>query len=325
MRVCFYVFDYRSCLFATLFTGTLPCLTTDGKVILDTPSSVAVAPDGNGGLYAALRQPLFAGKSDTVLSDLDRRGILYVHAYCVDNCLVKIADPIFTGYCLQKHADCAAKAVTKTDPTENVGVIAHRGDGYGVVEYSEISDEMRRAKTGDKLKFRHANIVNHFYTTDFLRKVESFENDFVYHIANKKIPFVDMETGQTVKPDQVNGMKLEMFVFDVFPKAEKFAVLEVPREEEFSPLKNANGAKTDTPDTSKQHLLEQHRRFLERAGAKVEGDLETVPIEISPLVSYSGEGLEFVKGKTFTKGGVISAVGESGVTRSVQEQFDALV
>ena len=32
----------------------LPCLTFEGKMILNGPSSVAVSPDGNGGLYDAL-------------------------------------------------------------------------------------------------------------------------------------------------------------------------------------------------------------------------------------------------------------------------------
>ncbi|KAG9126606.1 UDP-N-acetylglucosamine pyrophosphorylase [Ceratobasidium sp. 392] len=69
--------------------GTLPCLDNDGKVLLDSPSSVAVAPDGNGGLYAALRSPISPGSSTTVLSDLADRKIDYIHAYCVDNCLVR--------------------------------------------------------------------------------------------------------------------------------------------------------------------------------------------------------------------------------------------
>ena len=36
--------------------GTLPCLTEQGDVILETSSSVARAPDGNGGLYTALQR-----------------------------------------------------------------------------------------------------------------------------------------------------------------------------------------------------------------------------------------------------------------------------
>ncbi|KIO08561.1 hypothetical protein M404DRAFT_8254 [Pisolithus tinctorius Marx 270] len=290
--------------------GTLPCLTMDGKIMLETKSRVAVAPDGNGGLYAATRSPLSpSDKPRSVLTDLSSRGVLYVHAYCVDNCLVKVADPVFLGYCISKQADCAAKVVPKTSPSESVGVVARRGDKFSVVEYSEITKEqaeLRNRKTGE-LMFNAANIANHFYTTAFLRSVESFEGELAFHIARKKIPTVDLETGAVIKPSKPNGMKLEMFVFDVFPFTKRFAVLEVARNEEFSPLKNAPGTGSDDPDTSRRDLLAQHRRFLEQAGARVRDGVE---IEISPLVTYAGEGLESVKGRTFTKSGHVENVEE---------------
>ncbi|EMD32560.1 hypothetical protein CERSUDRAFT_118608 [Gelatoporia subvermispora B] len=290
--------------------GTMPCLTTDGKVILESPSRVAVAPDGNGGLYAALRTPLSpSDKSRSVLSDLEARKVQYVNAYCVDNCLVRVADPVFLGYSISRQADCAAKVVPKAYPTESVGVIARRGDKFSVVEYSEISQEQaerRDPKTGE-LAFRAGNIVNHFYTTTFLRSVESFEDDLAFHIARKKIPYVDSATGETVKPSKPNGMKLEMFVFDVFPFTKRFAVLAVARNEEFSPLKNAPGTGSDDPETSRRDLLSQHKRYLERAGATVADDVE---IELSPLVTYSGEGLESVKGKKFARSGSVESIEE---------------
>ncbi|KAK2461436.1 hypothetical protein APHAL10511_005899 [Amanita phalloides] len=290
--------------------GTLPCLTMDGKVILETLSRVAVAPDGNGGLYAATRAPLSdTDKSHSVLSDLKRRNIQYVHAYCVDNCLVRVADPLFLGYSIHKQADCAAKVVPKAHPSESVGVVARRGDKYSVVEYSEISKEQaeRRDATTGELTFRAGNIANHFYTTAFLDKVEGFEEELAFHVARKKIPYVDVMTKEQAKPTKPNGLKLELFVFDVFPFTKRFAVLEVERREEFSPLKNAPGTGSDDPETSRRDLLAQHKRFLERAGAKVE---EGVTIEISPLVSYSGEGLDTIKGKTFVKSGIIENVEE---------------
>ncbi len=73
----------------------------EGKVILETPSRVAVAPDGNGGLYAATRSLLSPGSSTTVISDLVKRKVLYVHAYCVDNCLVRVAGPVSLCYSIQ--------------------------------------------------------------------------------------------------------------------------------------------------------------------------------------------------------------------------------
>jgi len=283
--------------------GVLPCLSTDGKILLESTGKVAVAPDGNGGLYAALRTPLKKQTNNidapSIISDLRTRNIQNVHAYCVDNCLVKVADPVFVGYCISKQAECGAKVVPKAYPTESVGVVARKDGKYSVVEYSEITSEQAEkvdAKTG-ALAFRAANIANHFYTTTFLERTREMENSMAFHIARKKIPSVAIDTGAQGKTD---GMKLEMFVFDVFPFAEQFAVLEVAREEEFSPLKNAPGTMADNPETSRRDLLAQQKRFLENAGASLK---EGVEVELSPLLSYSGEGLESAKGKTFEKSG----------------------
>ncbi|QRV94958.1 UTP--glucose-1-phosphate uridylyltransferase [Ceratobasidium sp. AG-Ba] len=288
--------------------GTLPCLDNDGKVFLDTPSSVAVAPDGNGGLYAALRSPIYPGSNTTVLSDLAARKIDYIHAYCVDNCLVRVADPVFLGASIHKKADCAAKVVPKSSPTESVGVVALKGGRFGVVEYSEISKEQAERRDADgQLAFRAGNIANHFYTTEFLNRVAEFEDQMAFHIARKKIPHVDLETGEQVKPSKPNGMKLELFVFDVFPFTQRMTILEVDRKEEFSPLKNAPGSGSDCPETSRADLLAQQKRWLEKAGATVQDGVE---IEISPKASYAGEGLEEVKGKTFSRSGLVENVHE---------------
>jgi len=89
------------------------------------------------------------------------------------------------------------------------------------------------------------------------------------------------------------------------------AVLECERCEEFSPLKNASGSKDgDSPETSRADIMAQHVRFVERAGGKVvSSDASQAPeFEISPLVTYGGEGLEaFVKGKTIQAPRLISS------------------
>ena len=267
--------------------------------MLDEPGKVATAPDGNGGLYVALRTPLHEG-GGSVVDDLQRRGIKYLHAYGVDNCLVKVGDPVFIGVCLDKRVATGVKVVKKTDPAESVGVVARKNGAFSVVEYSEIPKELSEARdSNNELLFRAANIANHFYTTEFLaRDVPSFESHMPYHIARKKIPSVDLTTGERVKPSTPNGIKMELFIFDVFPFCHDLAIHEVERREEFSPLKNASGTASDNPETSRRDLLAQQRRWLEAAGASVANGAD---VELSPRVTYNGEGLAAAQGRTFAQ------------------------
>lgn len=273
--------------------GVLPCISNEGKIILESKGKVAVAPDGNGGIYNAL-------VTFSALEDMRKRGIQHLHAYCVDNCLVKVADPVFIGFSASKNVSVGTKVVRKRDATEPVGLIILKDGKPDVVEYSEIDKATAEAKeaNSDLLKFRAANIVNHYYSFEFLESIPQWANTLPHHVARKKIPYVDTTTGETIKPDAPNGIKLEQFVFDVFPMIplNKFACVEVKREDEFSPLKNARGKGVDDPDTSKRDILQQGKRWLEKVGAIV-GDEGA---EVSPLQSYGGEGLDALKGKTVT-------------------------
>lgn len=284
--------------------GVLPCISNEGKILLEGKGKVAVAPDGNGGLYQAM-------VGSGVLADLKARGIEHVHAYCVDNCLVRVADPVFLGFAASKDVDIATKVVRKRNATESVGLILLKNGRPDVVEYSEIDAATAEAEDPHHpgvLKFRAANIVNHYYSLRFLETIPQWARDLPHHVARKKIPFVSLESGETVKPSTPNGIKLEQFVFDVFTRLDlaKFACLEVRREDEFSPLKNGRGTTDDNPDTSKRDILLQGRRWLEAAGATVTVSSDArsdVPaaetgIEVPPLVSYGGEGLEGLKGKS---------------------------
>ncbi|GAB7366398.1 hypothetical protein MBLNU230_g8195t1 [Neophaeotheca triangularis] len=285
--------------------GTLPCVGMDGKILLETKSKVAVAPDGNGGLYRALIE-------EGMVQDMQKRGVQHVHAYCVDNCLVRVADPTFIGFSAEHDVDIATKVVRKRNAKESVGLILQKNGKPDVVEYSEIDEETAEAKDprdSNLLKFRAANIVNHYYSFRFLESIPDWAHKLPHHVAKKKIPSVDMhsKTGEQVKPEKPNGIKLEQFVFDCFPflPMDKFACMEVKRDDEFSPLKNAKGTGEDDPDTSKMDILTQGRRFLEEAGATVTSEGEDTGVEVSPLISYGGEGLDFLKGRQIKAPAVI--------------------
>jgi UDP-N-acetylglucosamine/UDP-N-acetylgalactosamine diphosphorylase len=282
--------------------GVLPCISNDGKILLESKSKVAVAPDGNGGLYQALIK-------SGVVADMGKRGIQHIHAYCVDNCLVKVADPTFIGFSASKSVDIATKVVRKRNAKESVGLILQKNGKPDVVEYSEISTEDAEAKDpkdSELLKFRAANIVNHYYSYEFLESIPRWVKTLPHHVARKKIPYVDTEKGETVKPEKPNGIKLEQFVFDCFPllTLDKFACMEVKREDEFSPLKNAPGTGEDDPETSKKDIMKQGAKWVTAAGGIVVAE-NNEGVEISPLISYGGEGLEFLKDRTIKAPAVI--------------------
>jgi len=161
-------------------------------------------------------------------------------------------------------------------------------DHYQVVEYSEMTKETAELRHANgQLIYNAANICNHYFTIDFLKDVGYlYEKDLLLHVAKKKIPYVN-DDGERIIPKTPNGIKIEKFVFDVFPFAKNFVVWQGTREEEFSPLKNSNSAGQDCPRTARTDLLNLHKKWLLKAGAKHVGD----NVEISPLLSYAGENL----------------------------------
>jgi len=244
----------------------MPCVAMDKKkLMLATPGSLAKSPNGNGGIYQALRD-------HGILGDMQNRGIKYIHVYCVDNALTKLADPYFIGYCIDAKADAANKVLPKRAPTERVGVMCLRNGKPGVCEYSEISEENMnlRDKRGD-LVYGAANICSHFFTTEFLAKfLGNGRGTLPFHVAKKKIPTVGPDGKWPLKPTENNGIKLEMFIFDIFAKAENMKCFMVPRESEFSPVKNAPGiGKMDAPDVARSDVNRYHISLLKTAGFNI--------------------------------------------------------
>ena len=285
--------------------GLEPGFTFDGKIILESDKSISLSPDGNGGIYRAM---LTSG----CIEDMQRRGVEHLHIYGIDNVLTKSLDPLFLGACIESKAECGNKVVWRAHKSEKVGVTGECDGRMYILEYSEIPPHLAECEDQDgKLLFGAANICNHYLSVSFLMTEVLPKLSGTYHIAKKKIPF--WQDGQTVSPAEPNGIKIEMFIFDVFPLANRWVVYEGERCEEFAPVKNAPGAASDSPDTARAMLSEQAMRWLSAAGATVvvvgggggdregEGKVEdggNALCEISPLLSYGGENLERFKGTT---------------------------
>ncbi len=259
--------------------GALPCLTKEGKLILDEPGQLAMAPNGNGGCYVSLRD-------SGLLRRLDASGVTSIFQFGVDNILCHVADPTFVGFCSAREADCASKTVPKRDAHEPVGVVALAGGQPAVVEYSEISTEMAEATDAQgRLLFGDAHICVNFFSVPFLKsfcaRLGPFGIQLPLHVAHKKIPYTDA-SGTRRTPTSNNGVKLELFIFDTFPFAKRMAALQVARDDEFAPVKNAPGAKSDSPDTARRLISALSKRRVLAAGGTIRGD---ALVEVSPLVS----------------------------------------
>lgn len=271
--------------------GVLPCLDSNGRIILDSKTSCAMAPDGNGGIYAAMAK-------HNIFQHMHSHNVQYIHAFAIDNALVRPADPVFIGHCIHQNADCGNKVLWKRDASEKVGILVRKNVKPCIVEYSDMDPElMQQVDDNGKLLFGAANICNHFYTREFLEHTVLPNLTNLYHIADKKIPTYDPNTDTTSTPTQNNGVKLETFIFDVFPLSKKMAILQVQREEEFAPVKNAPGSKTDSPDQAREMISNLAKAWVQEAGAVLK-QINDNPCEVSPLTSYAGEGLrELVQDK----------------------------
>jgi UDP-N-acetylglucosamine/UDP-N-acetylgalactosamine diphosphorylase len=262
--------------------GRMPAVTFDGKILLETPGTIALSPDGHGGSLRALER---SGSLDL----MKREGIDTLSYFQVDNPLVRCLDPAFLGWHFVRQSEMSSKMVPKAYPEEKVGLFCDQGGKQVVVEYSDLPMAMQReTEPGGGLRYVAGNIAVHVLDREFIRRMASGAAgaSLPFHRADKKIPTVDAQ-GAPVKPEKANGVKFEMFVFDALPFARNPTLIETLRQDDFSPVKNAEGA--DSPQTSRDDQLRQFARWLKANGAAVPTDasgLPTMGLEVSPLFGY---------------------------------------
>ena len=261
---------------AFLKQGTLPAVDTEGRLLLSTRSSLALSPDGHGGSFAALQ-------SSGALARMADEGVDQIFYFQVDNPLAPVLDPVFIGHQVRAGAEMSTKVVAKTDPSEKVGVLASIDGRTGVIEYSDLGDELAAARDErGRLRFRAGNIAIHMLARPFVERLVDGGLALPVHRAVKKVPFVD-PAGRRVEPDEPNAIKMEFFVFDALPLATRTVTQEVRREDEFAPVKNARGP--DSPQTSQDALVAQAVRWMEAAGLPAPKDRA----EVGPLFALDAD------------------------------------
>lgn len=208
----------------------IPVMNREGKLLLEAPGKVLQSPNGNGGLFVSL-------KRSGMLEDMQRRGVEWVFLCGIDNCLVKMADPLFLGFVMASGKKVAAKSFLKRSPGEKAGIFCYRGGKPCVVEYTEIPKEYAELQDEHgSWVYGDTNVLNYLFTLEQIQQVA--EQGLPYHTAVKKIRYFDGEYFSSPEPD---SYKFELFLFDAFTYLEDLAVLRIARTEEFAPVKNAVG------------------------------------------------------------------------------------
>lgn len=219
--------------------GKLPVVGEDGKILMNEDKRIKQAADGHGGIFEAMIK-------NAVAYDMQTRGIEWIFIGGVDNILVKSVDPVLMGLTIANNKTAAGKSVVKAGPEEKVGVFCKRDGKPSVIEYSEITKEMAEAREEDgQLKFGESHILCNLFNINTIDRIT--KEKLPYHVAHKKSPYLN-EKGEMVKPEKPNSYKFEAFIFDAFGSLDDMLIMRVKREEEFAPVKNAEGV--DSPETA---------------------------------------------------------------------------
>ena len=262
--------------------GTMPAVDAQtGQLLLEAKDSLFLSPDGHGGTVAALEK-------SGAIEHMRRRSIKHLFYLQVDNPLAPIGDPELIGYHLLTSSELTSLAAAKQSPQEKLGNFVMVDGRLHVIEYSDFPDDVaERTDAARGLDFWAGSVAIHVIDVAFLERSLQLKDSLPFHIAHKKADYID-ESGQLVEPQEPNALKFERFIFDLLPHAQRPVVIEYAEEESFAPLKNAPGAPKDTPEYVERFMLNQHRRWLEAAGASVQPGVD---VEISPLVALDADDL----------------------------------
>ena len=228
-----------------------PCVSLDGKILLEEKGKIATSPNGNGGWFSDLM------KNEETREFLEKSNVKWINFFAVDNVLQRIADPVFIGATLDGGYQVGAKTIRKVDPYEKVGVMCKKNGRPSVIEYIDLTEEMAHQTDEDGERvYNFGVILNYIFNLNLLKEIK--DKKIPVHVVTKKVECID-EEGMAVKPEQPNAHKFEMLNVDLVEFADSCLTFEVEREKEFAPIKNKTGV--DSVESA-QALLEKNGYVL---------------------------------------------------------------
>ena len=264
--------------------GTMPAISREGKILMNAPDSLALSPNGHGGTLLAL-------KRSGALEEMKQEGVEYLSYFQVDNPLAPFTDVLFLGLHALENSDMSARMLPKTNAFEKLGNFCVSKGKLHIIEYSDMPDDLAQKTNEDgSLAFLSGSPAIHVISRSFVEKLTSGGRlNLPWHRADKKVPFLNEEM-ELVQVEEPNAVKLESFIFDALPLAEKTMILEGCRAEHFAPTKNKTGV--DSAESCREMMVQRDSRLLALGGISVprkeDGSADCL-VEISPLIACDDE------------------------------------
>lgn len=209
-----------------------PATDYEGKIYLEGKGKLATSPNGNGGWFGSL----YNSGLDMCIHE---EGIKWLNVFAVDNVLQRMADPVFIGATIAGGYVSGSKVIRKVVPEEKVGTICLENGKPSIVEYYEMTPELRQAKDEKgEPAYNFGVILNYLFQVESLEKI--LEEPLPLHVVEKKIPCID-ENGAPILPTEPNGHKYETLILDMIHMMDNNLPFEILREKEFAPIKNKTG------------------------------------------------------------------------------------
>lgn len=222
-----------------------PSVDFEGRLLMEDSSTLSLSPNGNGGWFSSMA-------ASGCLEVLQQHGVEWLNVFSVDNVLQRIADSAFVGATIESGCESSAKVVRKVSPDERVGVMCREDGRPSIVEYYELTPEMKdqQDEYGEPA-YNFGVILNYMFKISALERI--LGEKLQVHIVEKKIPHIN-EAGELVDPEEPNGYKFEELILDMIHMLKDCLPYEVDRSYEFAPVKNKEGE--DSIDTARELLMQ---------------------------------------------------------------------
>jgi UDP-N-acetylglucosamine/UDP-N-acetylgalactosamine diphosphorylase len=205
----------------------LPLLDMEKNWFLESPSQLAMGPDGNGGALHALYK-------SGIWSRWKATGVELVRLLLIDNPLADPFDAGLIGCHLEHGWQASLEVVERQDPTEKMGLLVNVNGRPRIAEYSEVPPALMEARDGQgNLLVRWGNLSQFCLSMKLIEQV-ALKDPLPLHLAHKSAKTVD---GWPTTP---NCWKCERFIFDLLDRTESVGLVSTPRSR-YAPLKGAEG------------------------------------------------------------------------------------